>query len=122
MNVTVSPRLEGTIVQARGLEYRHVPVDPHAPTPESVDEFRQQLMQLPTPALVHCSNGERAAAFTMLYMAVANGWRSIETLERAHALGLSWQSRELVDLVRTYISDPNDPPMHCSEADSLSRS
>ena len=49
---------------AAGLEYRHLPVDSSAQTPEQVAAFARLVEELPRPILAFCRSGARS---TRLY-------------------------------------------------------
>ncbi len=107
-SMELRPDEEGEIVRGNGLRYSHIPVweeDMHA---EEVDMFRHDLKELMGPAYVHCSDGRRAAAFTMMHYAVETGVSPEAVLQKAGELGLDVGSDKTRQFMKEYISSRHE--------------
>ncbi|MFC7337505.1 beta-lactamase hydrolase domain-containing protein [Haloferula chungangensis] len=100
----LTPAEEGSQVRELGLEYRHIPVSPKALNDETVDRFRAELSELPTPILIHCASGKRAGALTTIYFAIDKGLTGDEALSFAeNEFDFSCDNEEMRDFVRDSI-------------------
>lgn len=99
----LSPEAEGERVRAQGMEYRHLPVSIEAMGPELVDRFREEIEAVPGPVFVHCKSGMRAGAFSMMHLAVEQGWSGEDTLQKAEQMGFECKQPELKEFVKGYI-------------------
>lgn len=68
--------------RAEGLEVRWVPVVPGQITPDTVEDFRAALAELPKPILAYCRTGTRS---TMLWATVRHGVLDDAEIERRAA-------------------------------------
>ena len=101
----LSPEEEGAKVAELGMEYRNVPVSMKTMAPIVVDQFRQELANLPGPVYVHCHKGKRAGAMAMMHTACEAGHTGEQTLQMAEQMGFACDQPELAEFVKSYIDD-----------------
>ena len=99
----LSPHAEGEKVIAAGMDYLHIPVSMEGMGPELVDQFREQLIELPKPVFAHCKSGKRAGAMVVMDMAVEQGMTGDQTLQKAKEMGFECDQPELEQFVRSYV-------------------
>ncbi len=99
----LSPKEEGEKVRKLGIEYLHIPVSTENMSPEQVDQFRQQIPQLPTPLFAHCGTGKRAGAFVMMHTAIEARMSGEEGLQKAEQMGFECDTPHLMEFVKDYI-------------------
>lgn len=101
----LDPKDEGAVVQQLDMEYLHYPVSSDAMSPEIVDEFRDQVDDLPGPVFAHCQTGSRSGAFIMMHVASESGMDGDQALSQAKSMGFECDSEELEQFVKDYIDD-----------------
>jgi len=104
----LSPEDEKSKAREMGFEYANIPVieDINSQTVNSVFEKIKELRKNSGPVFVHCGGGRRAAAMTILYLAVESGWTLKDAVEKAQELGLNLEAEpSLEDLFRKYLED-----------------
>lgn len=84
---------EPQIVEALGMEYAHVPVNPSALSGELIAQVSEQIDILPKPVLMHCSLGLRSAGIALLRVGIDRGITVEEFLQKTTALGLDFNDR-----------------------------
>ncbi len=84
--------------QKTGLRYYHLPVRVSAIEKTLLARFQMMLAQAPRPVLLHCTHGQRAAAFWAMDAIASEELSVEEALVRAAAAGLS--HRQLIQKVR----------------------
>ena len=75
-------------VEALGLCYINVPIKVEAVNHETASVLLKQIDQLAKPALIHCNNATRAAAFVLIYIATRQGVALNQAFNQAEQLGL----------------------------------
>jgi uncharacterized protein (TIGR01244 family) len=81
---------EEAAAKAAGLRYVHLPFNPSAPDPATVDQFLRVIVDPDNqPALVHCSTGSRAATLWLIKRIVVDGWDEDRATKEAVDLGLT---------------------------------
>ncbi len=101
----LSPDQEMAKVAELGMEYRNIPVSMKTMAPGVVDQFRQELADLPGPVYVHCHKGKRAGAMAMMHTACEAGHTGEQTLQIAEQMGFACDQPELAEFVKTYIDE-----------------
>lgn len=99
------PDDEGRRVRELGMEYLHYPVTSDAMNMDVVDAFRAQIGHLPRPLFAHCKSGMRSGAFIMMHVAAETGMSGDETLQKAKEMGFECDTRELEQLVKSYVDE-----------------
>jgi len=102
----LSPEDEKSKAREMGFEYANIPVmeEVNSETVKSVFEKIKELRENSGPIFVHCGGGRRAAAMTILYLAVESGWTLKDAVEKAQELGLNLEAEpSLEDLFRKYL-------------------
>jgi uncharacterized protein (TIGR01244 family) len=73
---------EGSIVQALGLKYHHIPVDWAAPHDSDFAAFEQAMQSsADDKTLIHCAANFRVTAFYSLYALKHLGWTQAQAAE-----------------------------------------
>ncbi|MFG6564589.1 beta-lactamase hydrolase domain-containing protein [Sulfitobacter sp. 1A13421] len=98
----LSPDAERLVAEKLGLNYLHHPVTPDSLGPETVDEFRKSLDDLPQPVFLHCASGKRAAAMTLMALAADKGWDGDTALQEGKARGIDLTEEKIGQLVKSY--------------------
>ena len=101
----LSPEAEAEQVGALGMEYLNLPVSMKAMKPELVNQFREALVNLPSPVYVHCHKGKRAGAMAMMHTACEAGHTGEQTLQMAKQMGFECDQPELSEFVKKYIDE-----------------
>lgn len=100
----LSPKEEGELVQKLGMKYLNIPVSTQEGIkPGQVDRFRNEMELLPAPVFVHCSKGKRSGAFTLMYLAIQEGLRGEEALQKAMSMGFACDVPQLKAFFINYI-------------------
>lgn len=97
------PEQEGREARNLGLVYIHFPVDAQDLDHETVDRFRDAMIELPGPIFVHCSTGKRSGAFVMMAVGTEEHLSGAEAVRRADQLGLDLKAPDLRNFVETYV-------------------
>ncbi|PYR97986.1 MAG: hypothetical protein DMG12_23615 [Acidobacteria bacterium] len=93
---------EATAAKAAGINFVHVPFNGAQPDPAAVDQFLKAIT-VPgnTPAFIHCSGGNRAAAMWFIKRAVVDKWSTERAMAEATELGFT--SQPLKNFAMDYI-------------------
>ena len=91
----LSPVEEGEIARRHGLEYLSIPVSPNSMTDATADHFDREVARLPGPVAVHCASGRRAALFTFIHVARAEGLSGDEAAAKAEGMGFQFGTPEM---------------------------
>jgi len=85
-----SPRAlpdEPTIVNAKGMEYIHIPVVWENPTLEDVEQFFKAMQSnTDKPVFVHCAANMRVSAFMYLYRRICEGVEEAIAMRDLHQI------------------------------------
>ncbi|HVS17197.1 MAG TPA: sulfur transferase domain-containing protein, partial [Planctomycetota bacterium] len=84
----LSPNVAAAWAHACALEYRRVSVSVDHLKPRHTDLFLQALDASPRPVYVQSANGQRAAAFLILRLALRQGLDASKAFARARQLDL----------------------------------
>ena len=93
----LTPEAEGEAAREAGLDYRHIPVNPAAPTDEDVAAFKAAIADLPGPVYVHCAAGGRACTLSLI--AENDGKDASALLDDAAGKGVNIPDGALKDLL-----------------------
>lgn len=91
----LKPEKERIKAEELGLEYVNIPVMWETMSDEAVRHVSEEIKKLgkkKAPVFIHCANGKRAGAMTLMHIAVENGWTLQETFEKAQSLGFDYES------------------------------
>lgn len=91
----LKPGKERIKAEELGLEYVNIPVMWETMSDEAVRHVSEEIKKLEkekAPVFIHCANGKRAGAMTLMHIAVENGWTLQETFEKAQSLGFDYES------------------------------
>ena len=93
---------EAAAAKAAGIHFVHVPFNGAQPDPAAVDQFLKAIT-VPgnTPAFIHCSGGNRAAAMWFIKRAVVDKWDIDRAMAEATELGFT--SQPLKNFAMEYI-------------------
>ena len=98
----LDPDAEGLVAEKLGLNYLHHPVAPEDLSPETVDEFRRALDDLPQPVFLHCASGKRAGAMTLMALAADKGWDGDTALQEGKARGIDLAEDGIGQFIKSY--------------------
>ena len=98
----LSPDEERLVAEKLGLNYLHHPVTPDTLGPETVDEFRESLDDLPQPVFLHCASGKRAGAMTLMALAADKGWDGDTALQEGKSRGIDLTEEKIGQFVKSY--------------------
>ena len=88
-----SPQEEGSLsdeqtqVEALGLPYVNLPINPQSLNKKLIDEAVGQVNALPKPLLIHCGSALRAAFIVMMYRVIYEGLSLEEAKAESTSLG-----------------------------------
>jgi len=83
---------EAAAAKAAGINFVHVPFNGAQPDPAAVDQFLKAItVPSNTPAFIHCSGGNRAAAMWFIKRAVVDKWDTDRAMAEATQLGFTSQ-------------------------------
>ena len=69
------PESEGAAVEAAGMAWLHFPMSPpQVGDVESTDDLSRRMQELPSPILIHCASGARAAAMAISVCTIGENW------------------------------------------------
>lgn len=91
----LKPEKERIRAEELGLEYVNIPVTWEIMNDETVRHVSEEIKKLEkekAPVFIHCANGKRAGAITLMYIATENGWTLHEAFEKAQSLGFDVES------------------------------
>ena len=73
---------EKELVEARGMEYIHIPVEWDGPTRQNLDDFMNAMdAHRDDHVLVHCQANFRATGFLTLYRVLRLGWKKEDAFQ-----------------------------------------
>ncbi|MAZ27028.1 MAG: phosphatase [Cytophagaceae bacterium] len=104
----VSPEKEKELAKDYNLKYRHIAVSEDNLSEAIVDEFRQELEDLPTPIVVHCKSGKRSGAFVMMHIGCQKNMTGEEVIEQAEEMGFECDVPELEQFLKEYVNEHSD--------------
>ena len=107
-NQPLSPQEEEKITAKHQLQYYHFPMILKTLTEEDVDQFRVELQKLPTPILVHCQRGIRAAAIVIMDYAIKKNMSGEEGLAYVRSHQIDFHSTETDHFIKNYIDKRNN--------------
>ncbi|WP_026072862.1 beta-lactamase hydrolase domain-containing protein [Nodosilinea nodulosa] len=105
-----SPQEDGTLtdeqaqVEAAGLSYINIPVQPNNITPDLIDQVLQALDGLPKPVMTHCRTGLRAGSMVLMHQATRNGMDAETALATSKENGFDWDAQpQFKQVIEQYI-------------------
>ncbi|MEJ8570690.1 protein tyrosine phosphatase family protein [Microbaculum marinum] len=104
----VTPGEEREHARAAGLTYLHHPVDGEKLSEDVVDRFREKVVDLPGPVLVHCASGKRSGWMVIMHLAAEQGLSGDEAVAKATSLGFEQDASGLERFVRRYLDRHGD--------------
>ncbi len=73
---------EQELVQTRGMQYIHIPVEWDRPTRQNLDDFMNAMdAHIDDNVLVHCQANFRATGFVTLYRVLRLGWKKEDAFQ-----------------------------------------
>jgi uncharacterized protein (TIGR01244 family) len=73
---------ERNLVEARGIQYVHIPVEWDSPTRQNLDDFMNAMdAHADDHVLVHCQANFRATGFVALYRILRLGWKKEDAFQ-----------------------------------------
>lgn len=76
-------------IECSGLRYINIPIQADDLNLNNVFSVIQELDQLPKPMLVHCDNGIRSSIVVLMQIAIGQGIRAEDALQKVAELGVS---------------------------------
>lgn len=101
----VSAEREEELAKDNKLTYRHIGVSEDKLSEELVDNFRQELEDLPKPILVHCKSGKRSGALVMMHIGSKKDLSGEEVIKQAEDMGFECDVPELKQFLKKYMSE-----------------
>jgi len=72
---------------AAGVNYIHLPFDPHSPAPDLVDDFLRAVDDKANqPVYIHCNSATRVAALWMIGRVLEDGWELEDAANEAELI------------------------------------
>jgi protein tyrosine phosphatase (PTP) superfamily phosphohydrolase (DUF442 family) len=71
-----------------GLQYLNIPTQLKAINPDFVLWAIPQIAALPTPVLLHCDSGSRSSIMALIQIAIKQGSKAEQALQKVSDLGL----------------------------------
>jgi uncharacterized protein (TIGR01244 family) len=96
---------EAAAAKTAGINFAHVPFNGAQPTTAAVDQFLKAITTPGnTPAFIHCSGGNRAAAMWFVKRALIDKWDNDRAMAEATELGFSNPALKtfMLDYVKTH--------------------
>ena len=100
----LSPEQEGEAAKQNRLRYAHIPISLKNLKSEQIDQFRDEMENLPAPVYIHCKGGTRAAALLAIHRAADSGKSTDEGLRDAERIGAPVDTPEYRELFQEYVS------------------
>jgi len=106
---------EQTRVEAAGLTYSNIPVNPSNMGDDVADQVMQTLDSLPKPVLTHCKSGIRSGMMALLYGATRSGMSADAALAKGKESGFDCDSHPqmkqfFVDYISRHSGTDAPPP------------
>ena len=93
---------EAATVEAAGLRYFHLPMNPNAPEVETVERFLDVAADTSNqPVFIHCASANRVGAVWAIKRVVQDGWTREQAIQEAQAIGM--RSPVMLDFVTRYL-------------------
>ena len=93
---------EADIVEAAGLRYFHLPLDPSAPEFEVADQILAIVAEPSNqPVYIHCASANRVGGVWAIKRVVQDGWSVAEALAEGQAIGL--KNPVMIDFVHRFL-------------------
>ncbi len=101
----VSSEKEEELAKDNNLKYRHFGVSKDNLSEAMVDDFREELENLPTPIVVHCKSGKRSGAFVMMHIGCQKNMSGEEVIKQAEDMGFECDVPELEQFLKKYVNE-----------------
>ncbi len=96
---------EAKLANDNNLKYSHIGVSKENMSHSLVDQFREELENLPKPVIVHCKSGKRSGAFVMMHVGCEENMSGEDVLKRAEDMGFECDETELERFVKKYVNE-----------------
>ncbi len=95
---------EADVVQAAGLRYFHLPMNPNAPEFETATAFLDVVADSSNqPVYIHCASANRVGGVWAIKRVVQDGWTREQAIEEAQAIGM--RSPVMLDFVTRFLDN-----------------
>lgn len=93
---------EAAAVEAAGMRYVHLPMNPTAPEFETADQFLAAVADPAVqPVYIHCASANRVGAVWAIKRVVQDGWSREDAVAEAQGIGM--KSPVMLDFVQRYL-------------------
>jgi uncharacterized protein (TIGR01244 family) len=93
---------EAAAVEAAGMRYVHLPMNPTAPEFETADQFLAAVADPAVqPVYIHCASANRVGAVWAIKRVVQDGWSREDAIAEAQGIGM--KSPVMLDFVQRYL-------------------
>jgi uncharacterized protein (TIGR01244 family) len=93
---------EAAAVEAAGMRYVHLPMNPAAPEFETADQFLAAVADSSVqPVYIHCASANRVGAVWAIKRVVQDGWSREDAIAGAQGIGM--KSPVMLDFVQRYL-------------------
>lgn len=101
----VSSETEKTLAKNNNLNYRQIEVSEDKLSEAMVDNFRQELKNLPKPLVIHCKSGKRSGALVMMHIGCQKNMSGEEVIQQAEEMGFECDVPELEQFLKKYVNE-----------------
>jgi len=93
---------EAAAVEAAGMRYVHLPMNPTAPEFDTADQFLAAVADPAVqPVYIHCASANRVGAVWAIKRVVQDGWTREDAIAEAQGIGM--KSPVMLDFVQRYL-------------------
>lgn len=93
---------EAAVVEAAGMRYVHVPMNPSAPEFATAEQFLAAVADPAVqPVYIHCASANRVGAVWAIKRVVQDGWTREDAVAEAQAIGM--KSPVMLDFVQRFL-------------------
>lgn len=93
---------EAAAVEAAGMRYVHLPMNPTAPEFGTADQFLAAVADPAVqPVYIHCASANRVGAVWAIKRVVQDGWSREDAIAEAQGIGM--KSPVMLDFVQRYL-------------------
>ncbi|TQD36244.1 beta-lactamase hydrolase domain-containing protein [Haloflavibacter putidus] len=101
----VSSETEKALAKNNNLNYRQIEVSEDKLSEAMVDNFRQELKNLPKPLVIHCKSGKRSGALVMMHIGCQKNMSGEEVIQQAEEMGFECDVPELEQFLKKYVNE-----------------
>ena len=99
----MNPEQEREAVEALGLKYEHIPIQPQALHASQAEQFSNAIHTLPKPIFIHCQGGTRAGGMTMMHLGREAGWNGDQAFAEGEKAGYVCESGAIRQFVNAFL-------------------